>query len=74
MTKKKSYEQGDIVRVVEPFPGHDGETVHEPVGESGRVDVVLDDGRLLVLFPGARGWYIPPDYVEDSDERVGRIQ
>lgn len=67
------FEVNDTVRVTEPFEGHDGEIVEEPVGESGKIDVELDDGRYLVLFPGARGWFIPPDALEPSDEWV-RLQ
>jgi len=61
-------ESGDMVKVVEPFyDEHNDKEISEVVGDVGRVDVVRDDGRYLVLFPGARGWFIPENKIEPAD-------
>ena len=62
------FEPGDMVKVTESFyDEHNDKQITELVGDVGRVNVELDDGRYLVLFPGARGWFIPENKIEPAD-------
>ena len=63
-----SIKPGDMVEVVAPFHDeHNDEKIAEVVGEVGRVDVDREDGTYLVLFPGARGWFIPAAKIQPAD-------
>lgn len=61
------FESDQYVSVVEEFEGHDGGIVSEPVGEVGKIDTEVEEDTYLVLFPGARGWFVPSDALEEHD-------
>lgn len=64
------FESGRFVKVVEEFEGHGGDIVKEPVGEVGKIDTEVEEGTYLVLFPGARGWFVPSNALEEYDGSI----
>jgi len=67
MTDDGPYEYGDSVKVTAAFtPIRGGEKETTPVGEIGRIDGAKREGRYLVVFPDASGWFIPPEKLESA--------